>query len=87
MLLKKMNEISGLRYWFYRVNLHKSIRFTIDRDHSIEEILLVDIDDEKPSFRHEVKNLCFMENITIDDGELLNVDALLDLAGREDADA
>lgn len=79
-----MNEISGLRYWFYRVNLHKSICFYIDKDRSIEKISLVDIDSDEPSYGYEVKNLCYMESITIDDGELLNVDALLALAKVED---
>lgn len=87
MLLKRINEISDSNDWYYRVNLHKSICFRINRDRTIERISLVDIDRDEPSFRHDVQTLCYMENITIDDGELLNVDALLDLARREDADA
>lgn len=84
MLLKRINEISDSTDWYYRVNLHKSICFHINRDRSIDRISLVDIDTCEPSYRHEVKSLCYMENITIDDCELLNVEALLALAKRED---
>lgn len=87
MLLKRINEISDSSDWYYRVNLHKSICFHINRDRSIERISLVDIDSDEPSFRHEVKSLCYMECLTIDDCELLNTDALMALARREDANA
>lgn len=84
MLLKRMNVISDSRNWYYSVNIHKSICFYINRDRSIERISLVDIETSDPVIRHDMKTLCYMENITIDDGELLNVDALLNLVRRED---
>lgn len=84
MLLKRINEICTPEDWYYRVNLDKSICFRINRDCSIERISLIDISNNDPVVRHDVQCLCYMENITIDDFELLKVDALLDLARRED---
>lgn len=82
MLLKRINEISDSSDWYYRVNLHKSICFDIDRDRSINSIGLIDL--EGGEHWHVTKTLCYMDQIVIDDGELLNVDALMALARRED---
>lgn len=89
MLLKRDNTISTECVWFYRVNEHKTICFEIEKDRSIESIGLVDslVYDCDLKNWHDVKTLCYMEQITLDDGELLNVDALLALAKREDANA
>ena len=42
------------------------------------------LDPEGKDHWHDTKTLCYMEQITLDDGELLNVDALMALARRED---
>lgn len=89
MLLKRDNTISTECAWFYHLNEHKTICFNIEHDRSIESIGLIDsfkYDRDMKNW-YDVKTLCYMENITIDDGELLNVDALLALAKREDANA
>lgn len=86
MLLKRDNTISNANAWFYHLNKHKSFCFNINNDRSIESIGLVDSFIYDPELKnwHDLKTLCYMENITMDDGELLNVDALLALARRED---
>lgn len=86
MLLKRDNKLSKEDAWFYHLNGHKTICFNIEKDRSIESIGLIDsfkYDQELKNW-HDLKTLCYMENITLDDGELLNVDALLALAKRED---
>lgn len=87
MLLKRIDEICDYRDWYYRVNLNKCIHFKINRDHSIELISLVDIESNEPSFRHEVKSLCYMESLTKNDFDLLDTDELLELARWEDNNA
>lgn len=85
MLLKRDNVLSDERCWWYRLNDHKAIAFEINRDRSIESVILANaktFDSED----FDVKTLCYMENITLDDGELLNIEALLALAKREDED-
>ena len=86
MLLKRDNMISTENTWCYHLNNHKSLYFEINNDRSIESIGLVDGLKYEPELHnwHDLKTLCYMENITIDDGELLNVDALFALAARED---
>ena len=83
MLLKRDNVISDNTAWFYPLNNHKTVCFEIERDRSIERIGLINCKENKGQW-HDIKTLCYMENITMDDGELLNVDALLALAKRED---
>lgn len=86
MLLKRDNVISDDEIWWYRLSAHKGLGFEINRDHSIESVILSNSKTcEADDFT--IKTLCYMENITIDDGELLNVDALLALAKREDENA
>ena len=82
MLLKRENVISDSMSWFYRLNDHKMICFDIERDRSINSIGLIDLEGEE--HWHATKTLCYMDQIVIDDGELLNVDALMALARRED---
>ena len=84
MLLKRENVISDSMSWFYRLNDHKMICFDIERDRSINSIGLINLDPEGKDHWHDIKTLCYMEQITLDDGELLNVDALMALARRED---
>ena len=82
MLLKRENAISDSMSWFYRLNDHKMICFGIERDRSINSIGLIDLKGKE--HWHDTKTLCYMDQIVIDDGELLNVDALMALARRED---
>lgn len=82
MLLKRENVISDSVRWFYRLNNHKMICFDIERDRSINGIGLIDL--EGKDHWHVTKTLCYMDQIIIDDGELLNVDALMALVRRED---
>lgn len=82
MLLKRENVISDSMSWFYRLNDHKMICFDIERDRSINSIDLIDL--EGKEHWHNTKTLCYMDQIVLDDGELLNVDALMALARRED---
>jgi len=84
MLLKRENVISGSVSWFYRLNDHKMICFDIERDRSINSIGLINLDPEGKDYWYHTKTLCYMDQIVIDDGELLNVDALMALARRED---
>lgn len=84
MLLKRENMISDNMSWFYRLNNHKVICFNIERDRSINSIGLIDLSPEGEDHWHDTKTLCYMEQIVIDDGELLNIDALLALAKVED---
>ena len=83
MLLKRDNIISDNTAWFYPLNNHKTVCFEIERDRSIEKVGLINYNEFTGQW-FDVKTLCYMENITIDDGELLNVDALMALAKRED---
>lgn len=83
MLLKRDNKISDSLEWFYPLNSYKTICFEIESDRSIEEIGLINCLTNDIEW-HDVKTLCYMENVTLDDGELLNIDALLALARRED---
>ena len=83
MLLRRDDFISDTGTWFYALNKNKMICFEIERDRSIEKVGLINCRENKGQW-FDVKTLCYMENITIDDGELLNVDALLALAKRED---
>ena len=87
MLLKRENVISDGMSWSYRLNNHKTIAFNIERDRTIISIGLIDLNPEGKDYWHGLKTLCYMENITLDDGELLNVDALMALARREDENA
>lgn len=85
MLLKRDNRLSDDRCWWYPLNDHKAIAFEINRDRSIESVILANaktFDSED----FDVKTLCYMDMLTIDNGEMLNVDALLALAKREDED-
>jgi len=84
MLLKRENDISDGMSWFYRLNDHKMICFDIERDRSINSIGLINLDTEGKDHWYDTKTLCYMDQIVIDDGELLNVDALMALARRED---
>ena len=86
MLLKRDNIISDNTAWFYPLNNHKTVCFEIERDRSIEKVGLINYNEFTGQW-FDVKTLCYMENITLDDGELLNVDALLALAKREDENA
>lgn len=83
MLLKRDNTISNGMAWWYEVNDHRNIVFFINRDRSIESVRLLNSRSGDDMW-FDIKTLCYMENITIDDGELLNVDALFALARRED---
>lgn len=84
MLLKRNNEISKDHYWFYNLKPTKAICFEIENDRSINAVGLTDVTVDNKCEWFNLKTLCYMENITLDDGELLNVDALLALAKRED---
>jgi len=81
MLLK--NEMSTDTFFSYRFNDHKRIELFCDEDRSINMIALIN-ENNSDVFTFEPKGLCYVENITIDDGELLKVDSLLALAKRED---
>lgn len=83
MLLRRDDFISETGAWFYALNKNKMICFEIERDRSIEKVGLINCNECTGQW-FDIKSLCYMENITIDDGELLNVDALLALARRED---
>lgn len=89
MLLKRENVISKDDAWYYHFNKHKTICFVIEHDRSIKSIGLLDAFKFDPDLKnwYDVKGLHYMEEITLDDGELLNMDALLALAGREDTNA
>ena len=89
MLLKRDNKLSKEDAWFYHLNKHKTICFNIEHDRSIVSIGLLDAFKYDPELKnwYDVKGLHYMEEIILDDGELLNVDALLALAKREDANA
>lgn len=89
MLLKRDNVISKDDAWHYHFNKHKTICFIIENDRSIKSIGLLDAFEFDPDLKnwYDVKGLHYMEDITLDDGELLNVDALFTLAGKEDNNA
>lgn len=84
MLLKRENVISDNMSWFYRVNDHKMICFDIERDLSINSIGLINLDPEGKDHWYDTKTLCYMDQIVIDDGELLNVDSLMIMIAQEE---
>lgn len=84
MLLKRNNKVSDSDVWQYPISKHRAICFFIESDRSIDMIGLIDWRKASEMALFDIKSLCYMENITIDDGELLNVDALMALARRED---
>lgn len=84
MLLKRDNKVSDSGIWMYPVSEHKTFCFDIERDRSINRIGLIDWRKTIDITWFELKTLCYMEMLTIDDGELLDLDALIALARRED---
>lgn len=86
MLLKRDNQRSTECKHIYDLNDHKSLVILTEKDREIKYIGLMNM--QKPSYESfAINSLCYLENIAIDNGELLNIDALLALARREDANA
>lgn len=86
MLLKRDNQRSTECKHIYDLNDHKSLIILTEKDREIRSVGLMNM--KKPSYESfAVNSLCYLENIAIDDGELLNVDALMALAKREDTNA
>lgn len=72
--------------YFYTVNDHKKICISMEKDRSIRSIGLLDslvpFDTEYRNWL-DLKQLCYIENITIDDGKLLKSDALIRVVEQE----
>lgn len=86
MLLRRNNKDSNRVIHVYDLNDHKSIIISTICNTEISSITLCDFRKAKLE-EIELKTLSHIENITIDGGELLKIDALLDLADREDSAA
>lgn len=74
--------------YFYTVNDHKKICISMEKDRSIRSIGLLDslvpFDTEYKNWL-DLKQLCYIENITFDDGKLLKSDALIRVVEQEEA--
>ena len=75
--------------YFYTVNDHKKICISMEKDRSIRSIGLLDslvpFDTEYRNWL-DLKQLCYIENITFDDGKLLKSDALIRVVEQEEAE-
>jgi len=86
MLLRKIQDRDlgeNGHYYRYTVSEKKLIDFFCDRDNSVLTINLVNNDTSEIE-SYNIRSLFYMENITIDEGELLKTDALIRIINQED---